>query len=109
MMRCRRRLSWFDTTAAPDSEGPDGSRQGPRSTQAEARMREEKLSFCRFCHAFCGIKVTVEEGRAVKVIGDVDNPLYRGFTCVKGRALPDQHYSPARLLHSMKRDRDGDL
>ena len=72
-------------------------------------MREETLSFCRFCHAFCGIKVTVEDGRAVKVIGDVDNPLYRGFTCVKGRALPDQHNHRARLLHSMKRGRDGDF
>jgi anaerobic selenocysteine-containing dehydrogenase len=72
-------------------------------------MRQEKLSFCRFCHAFCGIKVAVEDGRTVKVKGDVDNPLYRGFTCVKGRALPDQHYHPARLLHSMKRGRDGDL
>jgi anaerobic selenocysteine-containing dehydrogenase len=70
-------------------------------------VKEEKTSFCRFCHAFCGLKVTVEDGRAVKVIGDVDNPLYRGFSCVKGRALPEQHYNPARLLQSMKRDRDG--
>jgi anaerobic selenocysteine-containing dehydrogenase len=70
-------------------------------------VKEEKTSFCRFCHAFCGVKVTVENGRAVKVIGDVDNPLYRGFSCVKGRALPEQHYNRARLLQSMKRDRDG--
>src|ERR1700736_6531247 len=71
-------------------------------------MKEEKSSFCRFCHAFCGIRVTVDDGRAVKVIGDVANPLYRGFTCVKGRALPQQHYNPNRLLTSMKRGRDGD-
>ena len=67
----------------------------------------EKLSFCRFCHAFCGIKVTVEDGKVAKVIGDVDNPVYRGFTCVKGRALPEQHNHPDRLLHSMKRMPDG--
>ena len=67
----------------------------------------EKLSFCRFCHAFCGIKVTVEDGKVAKVIGDVDNPMYRGFTCVKGRALPEQHNHPDRLLHSMKRMPDG--
>ncbi len=64
-------------------------------------------SFCRFCHAFCGINVTVTDGRVAKVIGDVDNPMYRGFTCVKGRALPDQHNHPDRLLHSMKRMPDG--
>jgi anaerobic selenocysteine-containing dehydrogenase len=67
----------------------------------------EKLSFCRFCHAFCGIKVTIEDGKVAKVIGDVDNPVYRGFTCVKGRALPEQHNHPDRLLHSMKRMPDG--
>ena len=69
----------------------------------------EKLSFCRFCHAFCGIKVDVEDGRVVKVIGDVDNPMYHGFTCVKGRALPEQHNHPDRLLHSRKRMPDGTL
>ena len=59
-----------------------------------------RVSFCRFCHAFCGIKVDVEDGRVVKVIGDVENPMYHGFTCVKGRALPEQHNHPDRLLHS---------
>ena len=70
-------------------------------------MRETKVSFCRFCHAFCGIKVDVEDGRVVKVIGDVENPMYHGFTCVKGRALPEQHNHPDRLLHTMKRQPDG--
>jgi anaerobic selenocysteine-containing dehydrogenase len=70
-------------------------------------MRETKVSFCRFCHAFCGIKVEVEDGRVVKVIGDVENPMYHGFTCVKGRALPEQHNHPDRLLHSVKRMPDG--
>lgn len=70
-------------------------------------MRETKTSFCRFCHAFCGIKVDVEDGRVVKVVGDVENPMYHGFTCVKGRALPEQHNHPDRLLHTMKRMPDG--
>jgi anaerobic selenocysteine-containing dehydrogenase len=70
-------------------------------------MTEIKTSFCRFCHAFCGIRVTVDEGRVTKVVGDVDNPMYRGFTCIKGRALPEQHNHPDRLLHSMKRMPDG--
>jgi anaerobic selenocysteine-containing dehydrogenase len=65
-------------------------------------------SFCRFCHASCAIKVTVEGGRAVSVIGAKDNPVYSGYTCAKGRALPEQHESPHRLLHTMKRDANGD-
>src|SRR4051794_4262584 len=76
--------------------------------RTEDRMgTETKLSFCRFCHAFCGIKVTVTEGRVTKVIGDVDNPMYEGFSCVKGRALPEQHNHPERIVHPQLRRPDG--
>lgn len=64
-------------------------------------------AFCRFCHAFCGIRVTIEDGRVAKVIGDIDNPMYEGFSCVKGRALPEQHNHPERLLHQRVRMPDG--
>jgi len=64
-------------------------------------------SICRICSAHCPILVEVEDGRAVKVTGDPSNDLWRGYTCPKGRALPEQHANPARLLHSMKRDEDG--
>jgi anaerobic selenocysteine-containing dehydrogenase len=30
--------------------------------------------------------VTVEDGRATKVTGDRDDPLYGGYTCIKGRS-----------------------
>lgn len=64
-------------------------------------------SFCRFCHAFCGIEVTIEDGRPVKVVGDVANPMYEGFSCKKGRALPEQHTHPERLLRSVRRTDEG--
>ena len=70
-------------------------------------MPEIHHSFCRFCHASCAVKVTVENGQAVSVIGDKDNPVYHGYTCAKGRALPEQHSSPERLLRSVKRQTDG--
>jgi anaerobic selenocysteine-containing dehydrogenase len=64
-------------------------------------------SICRFCHANCGILVDVEDGRPVRVVGDRDNPAYFGFTCAKGRSLPEQHAHPERLLQSQKRQPDG--
>lgn len=64
-------------------------------------------SFCRFCHANCAIEVDLEAGRAVAVRGDVANPLFGGYTCMKGRELPAQTYDPQRLLHSLKRDAAG--
>lgn len=68
-----------------------------------------KTSFCRICQAYCGIRVTVAGGVVERVTGDRDNPASRGFTCVKGRALPAQITHPDRLLHPLRRAADGRL
>jgi len=47
-------------------------------------------SFCRFCHANCAIEVDIEAGRACAVRGDTSDPLFGGYTCMKGRELPAQ-------------------
>ncbi|MFC7674564.1 molybdopterin-dependent oxidoreductase [Mycolicibacterium sp. GCM10028919] len=62
---------------------------------------------CRICSAHCGVLATVVDGRLTKVTGDPDNPMFKGYTCSKGRALPDIHNNPQRLLHSQKRQPDG--
>lgn len=66
-------------------------------------------SFCRNCLASCPILVTVENGRATKVVGDREAPAYEGYTCPKGRELPAQHNHPNRLLGCRKRTRSGEL
>ena len=58
---------------------------------------------CRICSAHCGVLATVTDGRLTKVTGDPDNPMFKGYTCVKGRTLPEIHNNPLRLLHSQKR------
>ncbi|MEE2662852.1 MAG: molybdopterin-dependent oxidoreductase [Myxococcota bacterium] len=70
-------------------------------------MTETHTSICRFCHASCPILVDVEDGRAVRTVGDKANPIYHGYICPKGRALPEQHAHPERLLHSQRRRADG--
>ena len=55
----------------------------------------------------CPIVVTVEDGRAVAVNGDREAPLFEGYTCPKGRALPEMHANPGRLQHSLRRRSDG--
>jgi anaerobic selenocysteine-containing dehydrogenase len=40
---------------------------------------------------------TVTDGKLVKVTGDPDNPMFKGYTCAKGRALPEIHNNPKRL------------
>ncbi|HEY3722813.1 MAG TPA: molybdopterin-dependent oxidoreductase [Acidimicrobiia bacterium] len=60
-------------------------------------MAEDHLSYCRICAAACGIVVTVEGDRVVRVAGDADHPVSRGYTCTKGRGLPAWHHRTDRL------------
>ncbi len=60
-------------------------------------METQRLSFCRICAAACGISVTVEDERIVRVRGDIDHPYSRGYVCAKARGLPEWHHSAARL------------
>ncbi len=62
-----------------------------------AGERVEQPSFCRICNAMCGILVTLEGDRVVRVRGDAEHPLSEGYTCPKGRALPAFHHDPRRL------------
>lgn len=49
--------------------------------------------------------VTVDEltGKAVKLRGNPDHPITRGFLCAKVAKYLDREYSPARLLYPMRR------
>ncbi len=51
----------------------------------------------------CGMDVTVEDGRVVKVQGDVNHPESKGKLCVKGLAAMEFLYSPDRLKFPLKR------
>jgi len=42
---------------------------------------------------------TLKDGRLIDVIGDRDHPLSQGYSCPKGRALPELHQSRLRLSH----------
>lgn len=70
-------------------------------------MIETRKSYCRLCHAYCGIEVDVEGNTVLAVRGDKENALSQGYTCVKGRHLPDQMNHPGRLRTSLKRQPDG--
>ncbi|MGF7150229.1 anaerobic selenocysteine-containing dehydrogenase [Sphingomonas zeicaulis] len=70
-------------------------------------MAQVHPSICRLCTAYCPIQVTVDGGRATKVAGNPRAPLYGGYTCPKGRALPEQHYGEQRLLHALRRGPGG--
>jgi anaerobic selenocysteine-containing dehydrogenase len=60
-------------------------------------------SFCRICTAICGIVVDVDGDQVLRVRGDQDHPLSHGYTCAKGRALPQIHHHPDRIERPMMR------
>lgn len=70
---------------------------------------ETHKTFCRFCHANCAMLVEVEDGKVLKVKGDPDDPVYGGYTCLKGRELPDSHNAEHRLTQSLVRDASGEF
>ena len=70
-------------------------------------MSEIVPTVCRLCIAHCGVLATVEDDdgrrKVTRVTGDPDNPVFEGYTCPKGRALPELHNHEGRLLRAMKR------
>ena len=72
---------------------------------------EVKRSFCRICHAACPVNVHIDDStgskKVIKVTGVDEDPIFNGYTCIKGRQLPDQIHDPARLRHALRRRPDG--
>ena len=64
-------------------------------------------TYCRFCHAYCPMEATVEDNRLIAIEPDTSNPVYGGYTCIKGRQLGEQIYHPGRLQQSQKKQPDG--
>ena len=59
---------------------------------------------CRGCGKMeCGVWVTVENGRAVKVEGDQSAPQSMGNCCTKSQASIQAAYHPSRLMYPMRR------
>jgi anaerobic selenocysteine-containing dehydrogenase len=64
---------------------------------------EKVKSICQSCHCECGVIIHVENGKIVKIEGDPDFPLNKGFICVKGAAYHEFVYHPNRLKYPLKR------
>lgn len=67
-----------------------------------------KRSHCKICTTQCGIVVDVSGDQVVKVKGDRDHPLSKGYTCPKGRALGKLHHHPNAISQPLMR-KDGVL
>jgi anaerobic selenocysteine-containing dehydrogenase len=55
------------------------------------------------CPDTCGIVTEVQDGEAVSVHGDSDNPITRGWLCAKVRPYLDHVYHRERLMYPLRR------
>ena len=64
-------------------------------------------TFCRICESLCGMKVTTDGGKVVRVEPDDAHVATSGFSCVKGLRQHEIYQSPDRLTTPLKRQPDG--
>ncbi|WP_036504468.1 molybdopterin oxidoreductase family protein [Nocardia aobensis] len=58
---------------------------------------------CTLCEAHCGIRVTVEGDRVVRIEGNADDVLSEGYICPKATAMGALHHDPDRLRTPVRR------
>ncbi|MGE5578395.1 MAG: molybdopterin-containing oxidoreductase family protein [Syntrophothermus sp.] len=59
------------------------------------------------CYDTCGMLAYVKDGRVVRLEGDPDHEITRGFICRKGRDFVERTYAPDRLLYPQRKVGNG--
>lgn len=67
-----------------------------------------KVSACRMYSGFCGTLIEMDkQGHAVRLHGDREHPISKGYICPKGVGVVDDLRSPDRILRPLRRRADG--
>jgi anaerobic selenocysteine-containing dehydrogenase len=66
-------------------------------------MKKVVKTLCQMCYFYCGLDVTVEDGRILKIEGSRENPSNKGRLCAKGLASAQIVTDPNRLKTPLKR------
>ena len=69
-------------------------------------MASEKTA-CILCSRNCGLTVEIENGKFVKIQGDEQHPITKGYICQKAARLEYYQNHDDRLAHPLKRQADG--
>lgn len=64
---------------------------------------KKKTACPRDCPDACGLIVTIEEGRVIRLQGDPDHPVTQGFICHRTSKYPRLHHSDRRLKEPLYR------
>lgn len=64
---------------------------------------------CHLCESMCGLQITVEEDRVLRIRPDHEDVWSKGYICPKGTTLGDLHHDPDRLRVPVIRGEDGEF
>ena len=85
----------------------------PASTAANLVTDKDKTQLtwskaaCRFCGTGCSVNVATRDNRIVATHGDINSPVNKGLSCVKGYFLSKILYGSDRLKQPLLRKTDG--
>ena len=85
----------------------------PPGTAANLVTDKEKTQLtwskaaCRFCGTGCSVNVATRDNRVVATHGDINSPVNKGLSCVKGYFLSKIMYGEDRLTRPLLRKTDG--
>jgi anaerobic selenocysteine-containing dehydrogenase len=82
---------------------PESTRRDPVCNSSRMKSITVRAACPHDCPDTCAIRVTVEDGRAVRVQGDPDHPPTHGALCTKVSRYTERSYHPERVLHPLKR------
>jgi len=68
-----------------------------------------KRTYCKICTNQCGVVLDIKDDQIVKIKGDFDHPLSKGYTCPKGRAIGRSHHHPDAILQPLMRKGDAQI
>lgn len=92
------------SAAVVSSTAPTALAERASSSSGSSTGTKRVRSCCRGCGKMeCGVWVTVEDGRAVRVEGDESAFQSMGNCCGKSQSSLQAAYHPDRLYHPMKR------
>lgn len=64
---------------------------------------EVKRAICFGCWLQAGVRATVEDGKVVRLDGEPDHPVNRGWICERAKGFIEHLYHPDRLNFPLKR------
>ncbi|MDQ3403227.1 MAG: molybdopterin-dependent oxidoreductase [Actinomycetota bacterium] len=70
-------------------------------------MTRTVLRTCPLCEATCGLSITMDGARPVRVRGNADDVFSQGYICPKGASLANFDTDPDRLARPLLRQPDG--